>query len=239
MRDANLSYHRKPPTTIKEYIYGCDNYAMSSLKVGKTTTVAKGYKRFWSCVVIQTDADTLWMKGADAETEDRWVEAVSTSVSNLNRSPVFLTKPTIECIWHHESNKNFKAIAMDAVSSVSASFSSIDYHNKYPNVLHYVHVALFSFEYHHGASGSGRNDATTTSASVGGSSSNKVYSIDLGGDELERKQLEIVPVGVGINSQYAEITSQLSCIKLVSTHFCFPICCFVALCSFASFIFTC
>jgi len=213
LRDENLSYHRKPPATMKEYIYGSDNYAMSSLKLGKSSTVAKGYKRFWSCVVTQTDTDTLWMKGADKDHEDRWVEAISTTVSNLNRSPVFLTKPTIECVWHHESNKSFKAIAMDAVSSVSSSFSSVDYHAKYANVLHYVHVALFSFEYHHGSSKPSTGSEGSSSAS---GSSNKVYSVDLGGDELERKQLEIVPAGVGVSNQYEEITSQLSCIKLVS-----------------------
>jgi hypothetical protein len=212
LRDENLSYHRKPPASMKEYIYGSDNYAMSSLKLGKTSTVAKGYKRFWSCVVTQTEADTLWMKGADTEQEDRWVDAISTSVSNLNRRPIFLTKPSIECVWHHESNKSFKAIAMDAVSSVSASFSSVDYHAKYSNVLHYVHVALFSFEYHNGSS----KGSSAAATSPGPGSSSKVYSVDLGGDELERKQLEIVPAGVGVNSQYEEITSQLSCIKLVS-----------------------
>ena len=163
---------------------------------------------------FSTDNDTLWMKGVDKEVEGRWVEAIATSVTNLNRSPLFLTKPTIECVWHHESNKTFKAIAMDAISSSTESFSSVKVKTKYENILHYVHVALFSFEYHHGGSGStpmtkGSNKSTNVSQ-------NRIYSIDIGGDDLERKQLEIIPTGAGVNSQYEEITSQLTIIKLVS-----------------------
>ena len=99
--------------------------------------------------------------------------------------PIFLTKPRIECIWHHEGNKNFRCLSMDAVSSASSSFIGSSNDAKYQNVLHYIHVALFCFTYHHGGNSSS-NVASTSQATQ-----RKVYSIDIGGDELERKQLEV------------------------------------------------
>ena len=101
------------------------------------------------------------------------------SLSVLLAGPVFLTKPKIECIWHHESRQNFKCIAMDAVSSVASSFSGSGYNSKYQNVLHYLHIALFCFVY------SGGNSQNP------GDPQHKVYSIDIGGDELERRQMEV------------------------------------------------
>ena len=76
---------------------------------------------------------------------------------------------------------------MDAVSSASSSFIGSSKESKYQNILHYIHVALFCFIYHHGSS----SGAASSAASSSTASARKVYSIDIGGDELERKQLEV------------------------------------------------
>lgn len=108
---------------------------------------------------------------------------------------IFLTKPKIECVWHHEAYKHFNCIAMDALSSISRSFlNESDNDVKYRNTLHYVHVALFCFSYH-GGSAAGRSTSSASKDDAGSSMyddcNSRVYSIDIGGDELERKQMEV------------------------------------------------
>lgn len=51
LRDDTLSYHRRPPADMEEYIHGDDNYALSSLKLLYNSTCVRGFKRWWPCVV--------------------------------------------------------------------------------------------------------------------------------------------------------------------------------------------
>lgn len=38
------------------------------------------------CYLCCSTADnTLWMKGADKSVDERWIEAINTSINNLNR----------------------------------------------------------------------------------------------------------------------------------------------------------
>jgi hypothetical protein len=129
--------------------------------------------------------------------------------------PIYLTKPRIECVWHHESN-NFKCVAMDVLCNPTVHGLGPHSPMRSPAIpgsikqplspsnsasVQYIHTALFVFNYLRGS-------AAKTDASCGAScahppnsgafspvatsgKSHKVYSIDIGGDAFERKQLEV------------------------------------------------
>jgi steroid 5-alpha reductase family enzyme len=151
------------------------------------------------------------------------VEAVSTSGSKILIDPVFLTKPTIECVWHTESNK-ISTIAMVLCHLHHIILFSIELSKN--KICKCSSLCSYSFhlEYHHGS--------RTKPVAVGGTVGSvtfcttnkvitvviKVYSIDLGGNGIRTETTGNCTCCVGINSQYEEITSQLTCIKLVKVH---------------------
>eukprot|EP01038_Epipyxis_sp_PR26KG_P009071 gene9071-12233_t len=180
LRDNILSYYKTKPIDEEEAL---NSFSLNTLHLTDSTSIEITRYYLLRCIKITTPIDILWIRAKkEFSDEPKWVNEFNKSVKHQGRKKLFMTKLRVESIWYHESPA-FSIVAVD-------SYNFLDRH---------VMIALFCYQSAAMSQPTSPVESLRRLSFYASPISDSVpikgsllYSIDIGTNESQRLQFEVL-----------------------------------------------